>query len=279
MARIALLANPDSGSGDADDVASRLRSHGAEVDSFGLDEAERVASASPERIVVAGGDGSIGCAAGVAAQARLPLAVVPVGTANDFASAMGLPDDLDEACELAATGTETRPLDLARMDGRPFVNVASLGLAPAAARRAHGLKGALGPAAYAVGAIRAGVATDPTPCRVLCDGNEVFSGSAWQATVACTGAFGAGVELDASPHDGLLDVVVIEAGSRAGLMVRAYGLRRGTIGSQRGVHTARGRDAEVELDGREDFNVDGEVLASEDARFEVEAGAVEAVVG
>ena len=277
--RIALLANPDSGSGDADDVAGRLRSHGAEVDSFGLDEAERVASASPERIVVAGGDGSIGCAAGVAARARVPLAVVPVGTANDFASAIGLPDDLGEACELAATGTETRPLDLARMDGRPFVNVASLGLAPAAARRAHGLKGALGPAAYAVGAIRAGVGTDPTPCRVVCDGAEVFSGEAWQATVACTGAFGAGVELDADPFDGLLDVVVIEAGSRAALAVRAYGLRRGSIGSQNGVRTARGQTVEVELGGVRDFNVDGEVLESDDARFGVDAGAVEAVVG
>ena len=111
----------------------------------------------PERIVVAGGDGSIGCAAGAAGGAAVPLGVVPVGTANDFARALGLPDDLDEAVELAATGARTRRLDLGAAGERPFVNAASAGLSPVAAGEAHGLKSALGPLAYAVGALRAGL--------------------------------------------------------------------------------------------------------------------------
>ena len=64
----------------------------------------------------------------------VPLAVVATGTANDFARRMGLSDDLGTACRLAVRGTRLRRLDLARIDGRPFVNVASAGLAPAAAR-------------------------------------------------------------------------------------------------------------------------------------------------
>ncbi len=123
------------------------------------------------------------------------------------------------------------------MDGRPFVNVASLGLAPAAAERAHGLKRVLGAAAYAVGGVRAAMAEDPIRCAARCDGREVVSGEMWQVTVACSGAFGGGSEVDADPSDGRLDLVAIEAGSRLALARRAVGLRRGTVESQHGVHS------------------------------------------
>ncbi|MGH2801277.1 MAG: diacylglycerol kinase family protein, partial [Thermoleophilaceae bacterium] len=67
MGVIALLANPESGSGEADRAERLLRNHGADVSRFALDETTDVAASHPERIVVAGGDGSIGCAAEVAA--------------------------------------------------------------------------------------------------------------------------------------------------------------------------------------------------------------------
>ena len=89
----------------------------------------------------------------------MPLAVLPTGTANDFARAYGLPGDPREAAELAADGERTRPLELGRLaDGRPFVNVASAGLASVAARNAQPLKPRLGPLAYGVGALRAAAA-------------------------------------------------------------------------------------------------------------------------
>ena len=102
---IALLANPDSGSGEAGDVERGLRARGLEVARFDLDNAAQAAAVSPARVIVAGGDGSIGCAAEVAAAADAPLGVVPVGTANDFASALDLPEDHEEAIELAASRT------------------------------------------------------------------------------------------------------------------------------------------------------------------------------
>lgn len=90
---------------------------------------------------MAGGDGSIAPAAAAAASAGIPLAVIPAGTANDFARELDLPRDIEEACRLAAAGRETRSLDLGRMGERPFVNIASAGLAPVAASEASGLKG------------------------------------------------------------------------------------------------------------------------------------------
>ncbi len=277
--RIALLANPDSGSGEAGDVGGLLAKLGAEVDRFALDQTAEAIASAPQRIVVAGGDGSVGCAAEAAAEAGVPLAVIGVGTANDFVRSLELPDELEAACELAVNGTRTRGLELGRIGERPFVNAASAGLSPIAARKAHGMKRALGPLAYAAGALRAGLTAEPVSCRVRCDGVEVFAGKAWQVTVAVTGAFGGGAEVEADPDDGVLDIVAIEARSRVWLVMHAYGLRRGRIEGQSGAVSASGREVVVETDGSTGFNVDGELIEGECFRFAVERRAFELVVG
>jgi diacylglycerol kinase family enzyme len=284
--RLALLANPESGSGEATEVEAALRAHVAELESFGLDAREAVVAWRPDRIAVAGGDGSIGGAAELAAALGVPLAVIPVGTANDFARALGLPRDRRRAIELALRSTRTMALDLAlagdpegpSADRRPFVNAASAGLSTTAARRARSLKGPLGPLAYALGAARAGLVARPVPGRVVVDGAEVFAGAAWQVTVACTGAFGGGAEVDADPRDGVLDVVVIEASSRARLLAHAYALRRGTVERGEDVRTAEGSTVDVDADG-EGFNVDGELLDARRLRFTVRSRAFAVVVG
>jgi diacylglycerol kinase (ATP) len=276
---IALLANPESGSGEADRAERLLRDRGAAVRRFGLDEAGAAVTSHPQRVVVAGGDGSIGCGAEIAARAGVPLAVVPVGTANDFARAMKIPLDAAEASELAVRGSRTETLDLGAFDGRAFVNAASAGLSPVAARKAHGLKRMLGPLAYAVGALRAGLTAEPLRCRVRCDDAELFGGRAWQVTVACTGAFGGGARVEADPRDGVLDVVVIEATSRARLAMHAYGVRAGRIEGHAGVVTGSGREVEVDTGRPTDFNVDGEIVDAAEIRCTVQARAFEVVVG
>lgn len=279
MTPVALLANPDSGQGEAGEVERMLRDRGDQPKRFALDEAGDIGAFGPSRIIVAGGDGSVGCGAAAAARASVPLGVVPVGTANDFARALAIPDDFEQAVELAAGGTRTRAVDLGCVGERPFVNAASAGLSPVAAREADGLKRRLGPLAYLVGAVRAGLSTDPIRCRVVCDSKELFAGKAWQVIVACTGAFGGGSEVEADPHDGVLDVVIIEGGSRARLIHHAYGIRAGGIEGQGGVIIGEGREVNVDTDGRTGFNVDGEVLSDHQLHFTVEARAFEVVVG
>ena len=276
---IALLANPDSGQGEAEEVADLMRGLGAEVSVFGLDEVEDAVAARPERVVVAGGDGSLGCVAAPAGRAGLPIAVVPTGTANDFARAMELPLDHADAARIAVEGRETRRLEIARMDGRPFLNVASLGLSPAAAEKASGLKGTFGPLAYTLGALRAGVEADPVQCAVRCGDDELYAGEVWQVTVACTGAFGGGSSVEADPSDGHLDVVAIEADRRLRLVRHAYGLRAGEVEDQPGVHKRRCPSAAIDVEGVRPFNVDGELIESGSCEFTVEADAVEVVVG
>lgn len=280
MPTVALLVNRESGWGDAIGAERELGVHGAAVQAFSIAEAGKVAEIEPDRIVVAGGDGSIGCAAELAVRTGVPLAVIPAGTANDFARALSLPTNLADACALAVEGSRTRSLDLGRIDERPFVNVASIGLAPLAASRAHGLKRLFGPAAYAVGALEAGLRAEPVPCRLRSgDGSELFAAPAWQLTVACSGAFGAGARLDADPGDGMLDAVAVEAGSRVALVLRAYGMRAGTLAEQRGVHNHRAAAFEVEVEPETPFNVDGELcVRSGLVRFTIAPAPVEVVV-
>ena len=223
-ASIALIANPGSGGGaDPEMIAGLLREHGVAVSLLGADDAAIAATSGADRIAVASGDGAIAPAAAAAARAGVPLAVIPVGTANDFARGQGLPTGLHSAARLAALGTALRALDLAWMDRRPFLNAASAGLASLAGEAASGLKGLLGPLAYFAGALWSGLTGRPIGCAVTAGGARLFKGKAWQVTVAGTGSFGAGAELDgASARDGLLDVAVLEAGSRLRLVRYAY---------------------------------------------------------
>jgi diacylglycerol kinase (ATP) len=277
--RVALVTNAASGRGtDADRVAALLRDAGAEVavhpfdparSDAAVDEAARAAAAErPDRVAVAGGDGSIGPVAVHAAANGLPLAVIPTGTANDFARALDLPRDPEDAARLAAGDGRERTVDILRAGERPFLNAASLGLSVIAAHRARPLKRPLGPLAYAVGALRAGLTAKPLRCRVTVDGGQVFAGEAWQVIVAGTGAFGGGSELEeADPADRLVDVAVLEAGPRVALVRRAFGMRSGSLVDQPGVHHARGRTVELELPRSAPFNVDGEVCDVSPTRF------------
>ena len=281
--RIALIANEASGGGlDPEPLADTMRRHGAEVRACGCDpdDLEGAAAWAPDRVAVAGGDGTIGDAAELAGRLGVPLAVIPMGTANDFARSAELPLDVEEACVLAATGEELRRFELGRLaDGRPFVNVASAGLSSAAARRAAPFK-RLGPLAYPVGALWAATTESPLRCVVRADGREVFAGESWQAIVAVTGAFGGGAEVGAAdPEDGVLDAAVLPAGSRLGLARRAWGMRRGTIAEQKEVCHARGRVIEVELPVGAQLNVDGEVREGGLERVTVEPHAFSLVVG
>ena len=286
--RIALVHNPGSGRGsDAEELAAALRHAGAtEVTTRAIDAlGDGPPEPGTDRVVVAGGDGSIAPAAVWAADAGLPFAVIPSGTANDFARALELPGVRAAAARVAADpGGQLRPLELGRADGRPFVNAANAGLAVHAARRAKPLKQKLGPLAYAVGALRAGAREHPIAVTVTADGSERFRGSAWQVIVAATGAFGGGSKIaPASPDDGVLDVTIITAGPRPGLVRRAFGLRRGTLHEQDGVVRVTGHDIEVALPPDEAWNIDGE-LCEDVTRpdgttpFTVEHHAIEIVV-
>ncbi|HEX4690039.1 MAG TPA: diacylglycerol kinase family protein [Solirubrobacteraceae bacterium] len=282
--RIALAANRASGGGlDPEPLVAALREAGAEVTVGGCESAEleTLAASKPDRMAVAGGDGTVAAVAAVAGRIGAPLAVIPTGTANDFARAHGLPEDPVAAARLAAAGTRVEPQELGLLaDGRPFVNVASAGLASHAARRADALKTVLGPLAYGVGALHAALSERPAAVTVRVDGKTAFDGGCWQVIVAITGAFGGGSGVrEADPGDGRLDVVVIPASSRLALARRAWGLRSQTIAQQAAVPHHIGTLVEVDLPAGTELDVDGELRDGGLARVTVERAAFALVVG
>src|ERR671926_181555 len=78
-------------------------------------------------VMLGGGDGTMNAAASALVEIGRPLAVLPLGTGNDLARTLGIPLDPLAAAEVAAAG-RTRRIDLGLVNGRPFFNVACVGL-------------------------------------------------------------------------------------------------------------------------------------------------------
>ncbi|MGC3996813.1 MAG: YegS/Rv2252/BmrU family lipid kinase [Anaeromyxobacter sp.] len=170
-----------------------------------------------ERVVVGGGDGTQSAAAAVLAGTGVPLGVLPMGTGNDLARGLGLPiHDLRAAARALAAG-EVRDIDLAEVNGRPFLNAAAAGLAAAVTRRLHGgLKRTAGPLAYPVASAVAAAEARPFRVRLGVDG-EQGEHEALQVLVGNGRYHGGGhlVAPDARLDDHRLDVYVVEAAAGA----------------------------------------------------------------
>jgi len=165
-------------------------------------------------LAVFGGDGTIHDAVG-----GLPLgpddpavALLPGGTGNDLVRGLGLPADAVATARAAAAGAP-RALDLLDCDGVRAANGVNAGFAAAATEiLSRRIKLLLGPAAYAVGGLVAGLRPPTWPARVEVAG-EVFEAEALAVVAGNGPSFGGGIRLleGADPGDGLLDVLVVPA--------------------------------------------------------------------
>lgn len=286
------VVNPEAGSYDEDEIdaiVAALR---------GVGEVELVHTTSPReleralegldgrRLVIAGGDGSLHAAA--AALDRLALldstsvAIVPLGTGNDFAGGLGLASGLD-AAEALAQGVEERTFDLVRTDDAIVVNAAHAGIGAVAAEKATTLKQVLGDAAYKAGAVIAGMTTGPWRLDVSVDGRELWpeeGDAAVLVAIANGSSVGGGTALlpHARPDDGELDVLVSTAtspGERTGL---GMALLRSEHDERPDVVTVRGREVVVEGEAIP-WNLDGELPGeSSRRRFTIEPAALRLLV-
>jgi YegS/Rv2252/BmrU family lipid kinase len=120
---------------EADEIRAALASAGIKgrvelLDGAAIaEQAKKAAEAGTELIVVGGGDGTISAAAGALAGTETSLGILPLGTLNHFARALGIPMKLDEAAKVIAAG-QTRVVDVAEVNGRTFINNSAIGLYP-----------------------------------------------------------------------------------------------------------------------------------------------------
>jgi diacylglycerol kinase family enzyme len=109
--------------------AEIVLARGAEIGAQAKHALERAKRGEIDAVVIGGGDGTIGSVAGIVAGSGVPLGVLPLGTRNHFAKALGLPFGLEEAAAAIAAGA-TREIDVGEVNGRVFINNSSVGVYP-----------------------------------------------------------------------------------------------------------------------------------------------------
>lgn len=249
----------------------------------GLELLEALAAAmddEPDLLVVGGGDGTIGCAAEMVAHTGTTLGVLPLGTANDFARTLEIPD-LAAAVDTMLHG-HVVDVDLGRVDGRAYLNVASVGLSVAVTQRlTPGLKRRLGRFAYPAATLAAYRSHVPFAARLeLDDGTVLDLSDLMQVAVGNGRHYGGG--LTVAPHasidDHLLDVYAVEQGRLRDHVSVARLLRTGHLVEHERVHHVTTRRLRLVTDAPLPVNLDGEIAATTTATFEVDRNALHVVV-
>jgi diacylglycerol kinase (ATP) len=218
-------------------------------------------------VVVIGGDGSLHTTvSALYARGELadcPVGLVPLGTGNDLARGLGLPLDAAEAAEVIRAGS-LRTMDLIADDGGGVVvNAVHVGAGAEAAQAATPLKPRLGPLAFPLGAVLAGLRTKGWRLTVVVDGRTVARPRRKTLMVGLANAPSiaggtAQPSPEAIPHDGRIDIVVSHSVGRLARLGYALHLTRGRHTGRDDVVSLRGR--EVVVSGEEFFiNADGEV--------------------
>ena len=276
--RALLLVNPRSrqGAGDLAAALEALPACGVELVIERLGEGRRLGDIVAQHAgkvylaVVGGGDGTLNAAADALVAARMPLGILPLGTANDLARTLGVPLDLAAACSVIGEG-HLRSIDLGKVNGKLFFNVASIGLGVNVAHRLTGeIKRRWGVLGYAIGVRDAWRGTRAFRARVTCDGRSVGLRSIHLA-VANGRHYGGGMTAapDASIEDGQLDLWSLRPMTPWRLLTLLPALRRGEHGSAAEVDAMRGEVIEVQTSVPMPINTDGEVTTRTPARFEV----------
>jgi diacylglycerol kinase (ATP) len=293
-APVVVVANPAAGRGKAGRAIGTV---GQKLHEAGIDHEVRVSSSAEDlerrareaaeegaKVVAAlGGDGSVGLAANGLIGTGATLAVLPSGTADDFAASIGV-KKLDAAVRAIAEANVV-PIDVVRVTAgattRHYVAIAGCGFdseVNEAANAMHVRLGATG--TYVAALVKTLSRFTPADFRVELD-DEVVEGPHMLVVVGNSISYGGGMKVtpDASIVDGELDVCLLRAMSKAAF-VRAFPrVFRGTHVTHPAVRMARATRVKVEADRRVMVYADGERVGPAPAVFEVVPGALPVIVG
>ena len=293
--RARVICNPSSGGGTCEPDAVREGLGDLDIEWFatgGTGDAQEAAEEwSDGLLIVVGGDGTVNEVVNGLGKAGFPkgvtLAVLPMGTGNDLAATLAIPDDLEEAQETIRAG-RVRTFDVARIrsegvEERFFINVASGGYgAETSALADEELKGRWGKLAYFRASLEKARDFEVREVKVTLDGEDRMLRAVNVAVGNCRYAGGGWLAAPrANPEDGLLDLVVIEdIGLTEALALAPAALAKSDYLGKEGVFSARAKKIRVETDpGGLDFTADGELIGDEPAEFEVIPHTLKVIVG
>jgi YegS/Rv2252/BmrU family lipid kinase len=244
---------------------------------------DRVLADGHELVVVGGGDGTVSYVAGRVAGTSVILGVLPLGTANDFARTLEIPNSLAEACAAVAEG-KVVDIDLGRANGAPFLNVASAGLSVAVTEAlSPRLKRYIGPLAYGVATVRAYAGHKAFRARLEFpegDHEPLEFEDLLQVAVGNGRHYGGGntVSPTAGIDDHILDIYAILAGPLREHVSIARFLKDGTFIEHDRVYHLTSRHVRLVTEPPLPVNLDGEIATATPTDFTIQRNAVHVVV-
>jgi diacylglycerol kinase (ATP) len=247
---------------------------------YAPERVQRVLDEGAELVFVWGGDGTVQRCIDVLAGSGARLAIVPAGTANLFASSLGIPEDIEEAVSVGL-GDTMRTLDVGTINGERFAVMAGAGLDARMIKDADGgLKDRVGRLGYIWTASK-NLRADPFEARIKVNGELWYDDSATCILIGNVGSLFGGVEAfdHARPDDGLLDVGVTSAD---GLGEWARTVARTAVGATSKspfVQVTKAKKVSVALDRKILYELDGgDRKKVKKLKVKVEPGAIDVCV-
>jgi diacylglycerol kinase family enzyme len=277
-----LIMNPRSGGGKADaEFAAAARERGIETLTLepgtDLEQLARDAVASGTDVIgMAGGDGSQALVAGIAAEHGLPFVCIPAGTRNHFALDLGIDrNDVVGALDAFTNGYERR-VDLARVNGRVFVNNVSFGVYAAIVQSDDYRDAKLNTAAKMLPEL---LGPDYDPFDFELDGPDAMADCDPDLILVSNNVYKlegiGGLGTRARLDEGVLGVIVVEVhnGAELAQLVSLSTAGRGSVYS--GWHEWTTRSLEVRSARPIDVGIDGEAVTLESpVRLEIQPAAL-----
>jgi diacylglycerol kinase (ATP) len=234
-------------------------------------------------LILGGGDGSVSSVVDFLAHHSVVLGLLPLGTANDFARTLGIPSEIEKACETIAGGRVV-DVDLGLAGDNFYVNVASVGLSVGVTQAlSPGLKRRIGALAYPTAAIRAFLSHESFSARLTFpegDHEPVEYERLLQVAVGNGRFYGGGMIV--APESGIddrsLDVYAIELGRHRDLIGAARYLKSGDFIRNESVEHYRTERVRLEAEPEQPVNIDGEVVTRTPQDFSVVHNALKVLV-
>ena len=279
IVKVVAIINPISGAGadaHAADLRVRLLAEALERRQLGADIhltqhaghahalARRAAADGAQLVIVWGGDGTLNEVGGAILGSGIVVGLVPAGSGNGLAGALRTPREPREALACALDG-RVRAIDAGVLAGRPFFNIAGIGVdARIAARFNMRAKGTRGRWPYVLIGVREGCRYRSPEYEVELDGDSMRV-RALLIAFANGGEYGNGVRLSATAEldDGWLEATVVEERSVVARFWHARYLAYGTADRAPRVTCRQVRHAVVRSSAAMEYHVDGEPGSAE----------------
>lgn len=219
-------------------------------------------------VIIGGGDGTLNAAIEGLVDTQLPLGILPLGTANDLARTLEIPQSIAQACQVIATG-HSRRIDVGKVNHKYFFNVASLGLSVQITNQLDkNAKRRWGVLAYAGAALK--VFWKARPFRAeICMGEDSIRVRTIQIAVGNGRYYGGGMAVanDAAINDQRLDLYSLECDRWWQLILLVPAIWRGRQANWPGVRTLEGKEFEIYTRKPHPINADGEIVTYTPAKF------------